>query len=93
VVSVQTPALRTVGNIVTGSDGQTQTMINNSVLPALGNLLHSSKDSIRKEVCWTISNITAGPTNQIQVRVLELPTVHVGRVCPYASRCVGTCRR
>jgi len=67
-VAVQTPALRTVGNIVTGSDQQTQVMINNSVLPALRELLHSPKDSIRKEVCWTVSNITAGTQQQIQVR-------------------------
>ena len=68
MVGVQTPALRSVGNIVTGTDAQTQVMINNSVLSALGQLLQSPKDSIRKEVCWTISNITAGTAQQIQVR-------------------------
>jgi len=35
-------------------------------LPALVNLLSSSKEGIRKEACWTISNITAGNTEQIQ---------------------------
>ncbi|KAK7850766.1 importin subunit alpha-2 [Quercus suber] len=44
--SVLIPALRTVGNIVTGDDMQTQ--------------------SIKKEACWTISNITAGNKEQIQ---------------------------
>ena len=34
-VSVQTPALRTVGNIVTGDDSQTQSIINLNALPAL----------------------------------------------------------
>ncbi|MCH1923098.1 hypothetical protein L9G15_27180, partial [Shewanella sp. A3A] len=29
-------------------------------------LLSSTKDGIRKEACWTISNITAGNTAQIQ---------------------------
>jgi importin subunit alpha-6/7 len=29
-------------------------------------LLSSSKEAIRKEACWTISNITAGNYNQIQ---------------------------
>ncbi|KAI0754077.1 armadillo-type protein [Daedaleopsis nitida] len=42
--SVQTPALRSFGNIVTGDDLQTQV-----------------------ETCWTISNITAGSPQQIQV--------------------------
>eukprot|EP01116_Phalansterium_solitarium_P010374 TRINITY_DN250_c0_g1_i1.p1 TRINITY_DN250_c0_g1~~TRINITY_DN250_c0_g1_i1.p1 ORF type:complete len:525 (+),score=158.08 TRINITY_DN250_c0_g1_i1:155-1729(+) len=67
--SVQTPALRTVGNIVTGDDLQTQIMINVSVLPCLLHLLGSPKKAIRKEACWTISNITAGNKNQIQAVV------------------------
>lgn len=64
--AVQTPALRTVGNIVTGDDLQTQVIINVSVLPCLLALLHSTKKAIRKEACWTISNITAGNHNQIR---------------------------
>ena len=63
---VQTPALRTVGNIVTGDDLQTQTIINCQALPCLLSLLSSTKKSIRKEACWTISNITAGNNIQIQ---------------------------
>jgi len=62
---VQTPALRTIGNIVTGDDAQTQTVITAGALPALLSLLSSGKDAIRKEACWTISNITAGPATQI----------------------------
>jgi importin subunit alpha-6/7 len=64
--SVQTPALRSVGNIVTGDDVQTQIMINSGCLPALVHLLSSPKEGIRKEACWTISNITAGSADQIQ---------------------------
>jgi importin subunit alpha-6/7 len=64
--SVQTPALRSVGNIVTGDDVQTQVIINCGALPALLSLLSSTKDGIRKEACWTISNITAGNSIQIQ---------------------------
>lgn len=64
--SVQTPALRSVGNIVTGDDVQTQVIINCGALPALLSLLSSTKDGIRKEACWTISNITAGNSTQIQ---------------------------
>ncbi|KAI8145733.1 armadillo-type protein [Fennellomyces sp. T-0311] len=64
--SVQTPALRSVGNIVTGDDTQTQAIINCGVVPALQHLLGSPKEAIRKETCWTISNITAGNTAQIQ---------------------------
>ncbi|KAL1802245.1 hypothetical protein DCAR_0933822 [Daucus carota subsp. sativus] len=65
--SVLIPALRTVGNIVTGDDMQTQFIINHQALPCLLTLLTNNyKKSIKKEACWTISNITAGNKEQIQ---------------------------
>ncbi len=64
--TVQTPALRTVGNIVTGNDIQTQTILNLNALPALLWMLDHSKKNIRKEACWTISNVTAGTPTQVQ---------------------------
>lgn len=64
--AVQTPALRSVGNIVTGDDLQTQVIISSGALPPLLALLSSPKDGIKKEACWTISNITAGSHYQIQ---------------------------
>ncbi|KAL2514951.1 Importin subunit alpha-1 [Forsythia ovata] len=79
--SVLIPALRTVGNIVTGDDIQTQFIINYNALPCLLNLLTGNhKKSIKKEGCWTISNITAGNREQIQA-VIEAniigPLVHL----------------
>lgn len=69
--SVLIPALRTVGNIVTGDDVQTQCIINHDVLPCLLSLLtHNHKKSIKKEACWTISNITAGNKEQIQAVIV-----------------------
>jgi len=65
-VTVQTPALRSVGNIVTGNDHQTQVVLDNGALPALLELLSNPKKAIRKETCWTVSNITAGSTPQIE---------------------------
>jgi hypothetical protein len=64
--NVKTPALRTVGNIVTGDDLQTQTIMNCAALPCLLALLVNPKKGIKKEACWTISNITAGNSSQIQ---------------------------
>ncbi|CAM8938599.1 unnamed protein product [Rhodiola kirilowii] len=65
--TVLIPALRTVGNIVTGDDAQTQFVIDNGALPYLYQLLiHNHKKSTKKEACWTISNITAGNRSQIQ---------------------------
>ena len=78
--SVQTPALRSVGNIVTGDDLQTQIIINCGALPALLALLSSQKDGIRKEACWTISNVTAGNSTQIQAVVdaqIIPPLIHL----------------
>ena len=64
---VLTPALRTVGNIATGNDEQTQSIVDCAVLPCLLRLLEDPhKKSIKKEACWTISNITAGNKDQVQ---------------------------
>jgi len=79
--TVLIPALRTVGNIVTGDDAQTQFVIDNHVLPCLYQLLSNNhKKSIKKEACWTISNITAGNRNQIQAVIeanIIIPLVHL----------------
>ncbi|KAK9086336.1 hypothetical protein Syun_028730 [Stephania yunnanensis] len=79
--SVLIPALRTVGNIVTGDDVQTQFIINHGALPCLLNLLtNNHKKSIKKEACWTISNITAGNKDQIQAVIAANiigPLVHL----------------
>ena len=64
-----TPALRTVGNIATGDDSQTQIITDCGAVQRLGQLLSSPKKGIRKEACWTISNITAGTKDQIQAAI------------------------
>jgi HEAT repeat protein len=73
---VKTPALRTIGNIVTGDDLQTQTVILNGALPPLLRLMVTEKKAVRKEACWTISNIMAGTHEQIQA-VLNADAVPV----------------
>lgn len=87
--SVQTPALRSVGNIVTGDDLQTQVVIASGALPALLSLLSSPKDGIRKEACWTISNITAGSPPQIQAVVdanIIPPLINILQVADFKTR-------
>lgn len=79
--SVLIPVVRAVGNIVTGDDDmQTQLMINHGVLPYLLSLLtQNHKKSIKKESCWTISNITAGSKEQIQA------VIDAGLIAPLVS--------
>ncbi|XP_075215880.1 karyopherin subunit alpha [Lycorma delicatula] len=88
-VSVLTPALRTVGNIVTGTDVQTDSVINAGGLTQLCNLLVHPKSNIVKEAAWTVSNITAGNHNQIQ-HVIEsgvlMPLLNVLQSGDYKSQ-------
>ena len=51
---------------MTGTDEQTQAVIDAQALPLFGSLLRHNRNNIQKEACWTISNITAGNTAQIQ---------------------------
>ncbi|KAL7212123.1 hypothetical protein ACSBR2_014899 [Camellia fascicularis] len=79
--TVLIPAPRTVGNMVTGDDTQIQFVIENHVLPCLYQLLtQNHEESIKKEACWTISNITARNRSQIQAVIeanIILPLVHL----------------
>ncbi|KAH8403631.1 hypothetical protein KR009_010642, partial [Drosophila setifemur] len=64
--SVIFSALRSVGNIVTGTDEHTDVVIAAEGLPILGLLLQHNKSYIVREAAWTVSNITAGNQKQIQ---------------------------
>jgi len=87
--NIITPALRSIGNIVTGDDIQTQVVLNCQVVPGLARLLSHPKETIKKEACWTISNITAGSVDQIQA-VLDgelIPAViHVLQTADFKTR-------
>ncbi|KAF2074361.1 hypothetical protein CYY_004337 [Polysphondylium violaceum] len=62
---VYTPALRAIGNIVTGDASQTQLALDCGVLEPLTNMLLFNRKSIQKEACWALSNLTAGTSEQI----------------------------
>jgi len=64
--AIVTPALRCIGNIVTGTDTQTDAVVSQGALQVLARLLKHSKVNVVKEAAWTISNITAGNHGQIQ---------------------------
>ncbi|XP_026322661.1 importin subunit alpha-1-like isoform X2 [Hyposmocoma kahamanoa] len=64
--AVRTPALRAIGNMLTGSDHQTDRCLQADCLPALCTLLRCGKSSLMKEAAWAVSNVLAGTTEQIQ---------------------------
>ena len=63
---IQIPVVRAIGNLVSGSDEETQVLISLGVLNQFTTLLHHAKKPIQREVVWAISNITAGTKEQIQ---------------------------
>lgn len=72
-----TPALRTIGNIVSGEDPKyTQTAIDAGLMRKMPLLLQNAKKSIRKEACWVLSNVAAGTQDQIQT-IFKGGLVHV----------------
>lgn len=55
-----------MGNVVTGTDHQTQVAIDAGMLSVLPQLLMHPKASIQKEAAWALSNVAAGPCQHIQ---------------------------
>lgn len=74
---VVTPALRIVGNIISGTDKQTQAAVDAGALPAIVPLLGHPKKNLRREAVWAISNVAAGTQAQIQA-VCTIPGMLAG---------------
>ena len=60
--TLMVPSLRLIGNLVCGSDTQTDAVIGLGVLPSFHLLVAHRLSAVRKEALWTLSNITAGTT-------------------------------
>ncbi|KAJ0183009.1 hypothetical protein K1T71_000985 [Dendrolimus kikuchii] len=67
--AVRTPALRALGNMLTGSDEQTDRCLHAGCLDHLAALLRCGKASLIKEAAWAASNVLAGTTAQIQLAI------------------------
>jgi hypothetical protein len=65
-VGIVIPSMRTIGNLVTGDDETTQQVIDYGLCEIMNELCGHSSKLVRKEVCWTLSNITAGTSEQIK---------------------------
>jgi hypothetical protein len=65
--SVMMPAIRTVGNFAVSSAGATQAIVEMGVLQLMAPLMQPHVERlIRKECCWTLSNLAAGTHAQVQ---------------------------
>ncbi|OXB70877.1 UNVERIFIED_CONTAM: hypothetical protein H355_002592 [Colinus virginianus] len=76
---VQTPALRTVGNIVTGNRDQIQCVLNEGLVPRLIELLKWGDFDVRREAAWAVSNAASGGNDQ-QVEFLVISGC-IGPLC------------
>lgn len=64
---IQVPTLRTLGNLIVGSDEQTQAVLDQGLLRALQPLIRHESVLTRKEVFWILSNIAGGTSAQIRL--------------------------
>jgi importin subunit alpha-6/7 len=64
-LAISVASLRTIGNILTGDDNETQVAIDAGCLEAFNRLIVHNRKAVRKEVCWSVSNVTAGNSAQI----------------------------
>jgi len=87
---MQTPALRAIGNVVSGDNEQTDYALDLGILTRLRQLLVDPRHNTRSEASWTVSNITAGSPVQIQ-RVMDADIIPRLIVCatdndPYVAK-------
>jgi importin subunit alpha-6/7 len=62
------PAIRALGNFVSGSEKQCQAVLDAKFLDhALDILKKSSSVAVKKELCWLLSNVCAGTHDQIKL--------------------------
>mmetsp|Transcript_9264 Transcript_9264/g.21968 ORF Transcript_9264/g.21968 Transcript_9264/m.21968 type:complete len:405 (+) Transcript_9264:428-1642(+) len=69
-----TPIVRILGNFVSGSDSQTQVVIDSGIIDHLADLMGSRSKTIRKESSWLASNIACGNHEQI-TKLMDQPKV------------------
>lgn len=67
--TIQNSCLRIIGNIASGTAGQTQQLLNSNALQYLSKTLFHEKKTVRKETCWIISNLAAGTQQQIEALI------------------------
>lgn len=57
--------LRIIGNLLTGNEAQTNVLISIGVIDALEAHLKSGLTIVKREICWSLSNIAGTTKNQV----------------------------
>jgi importin subunit alpha-2 len=63
--------LKTIGNITYGNEEQTQVVLKAKGLTVIKDVLKKPVKKIRKDACWVLSNIAAGPSSQVEALFAE----------------------
>ena len=59
------PSLRIIGNLVAGGDENTDKVTEAGILPRIFSLFAHKRPTVKREICWILSNFTAGTSAQI----------------------------
>jgi importin subunit alpha-1 len=88
--SFMIPAVRCLGNIVTGNAKQTEAVLNAGILDLAMDLIEHPATAIKKDTCWILSNIAAGTKKQtdalFQVNGLVKKIVQCASDAPWEIR-------
>ena len=66
---IMVPALRTLGNFTAGSEEIVNELLEYDIYNPLAQCLLINNSTLKKEVCWLISNLAAGPPNHIEALI------------------------
>lgn len=59
------PSIKIIGNFSNGNENHTQELLNNGIFDLAIRLMDHPKKSIRREICWVLSNVAAGVKEQV----------------------------
>ena len=78
-ILIAMPALKTVGNIICGTDLECQSLINLGVIDRLISCLDHKNNEFKKEAALSIGNIIAG-TNDQMIAMISNPRLSIGKI-------------
>lgn len=72
-LSIIIPCLKVIGNITSGTNEQTQCLVDINILPIFKEMLNMFEDNeyVIKQILWNISNMVAGTKEQFQLTLQQ----------------------